>query len=208
MYKRTFFLVIALIVISFAGCSKSDSPVTANEPQYLIPLAVGNYWKMDVSVYDSTGNKIYSGVSAVALAGTTLIGNDTGFTIEDIVIVNRTDGTYQFDKNDLSKFIMYFKYPANIGDKWSISSTKNGTLLVKSETISVPAGTFNCSKYQFESIVKVYASDSLLMSSHYQKELFWICPGKGFIKQETYESLDNGIIFLKMAGELKEYKLY
>jgi len=201
MNTKSIFLVIALIVISFAGCNKSDSPVTPNEPQYLMPLAVGNYWIMVHSGFDSLGNNNYSESDTVNVTGKTTINGETWYHFQESVMINRTDGVYLYNSSSSESLLMY-KYPANEGEKWTTKGTEF-SLLSKNENIIVPAGTFSCHKYHYTDSSIDYTGDMRIFNF-----TDWICPGKGLIKEEIYLQINSGGNFLIDILELKDYKLF
>ena len=71
--------------------------------------------------------------------------------------------------------------------------------MAKGESVTVPAGTFNCYKYQMENHPKD--------SSVYQKGIDWICPGIGIIKTEQWSRFNNEVLFLNASNELQSYIL-
>ena len=204
MFKKSFVLFAFLFVFGFAGCKNNDSPVTPNEPQYLMPLAVGNIWIMQIKSYDSTGAIQEQAFDTTQVIGTKIINNETWYKMsENEAIINRADGVHEYMTDSTLGTVtgLIFKYPAMVGDTGTSLFGLTFKLVAKGVSETVPAGTFTCYMYQSEN------SYSYFGFTYYMKMHIWICPGKGIVKSEIYSRENNGILYKSNLSELISYHL-
>ncbi|MGA2296468.1 MAG: hypothetical protein ABSG15_02855 [FCB group bacterium] len=207
MLKKTILSLIILVIIVFAGCNKTDSPVSPTQSDVLIPLKVGNTWIYQGGSKDSVSTDTLKVIRDTIINGVTwyFFNSDSSD-----VVTNLNDGFYDMFIGSYSYMGsgLSFKYPAKVGDTCSSSnnnSTQNGirTVLSVNESITVKAGTFKCYKFQSYGVV----TDTTYNFSIYTKDTVWICPNIGMIKTKSWVSFDNIYYNYASNGELQSFNL-
>ena len=148
-------MLILVISLIFTGCSKDDdsNPVNSNNEQSYYPLAVGNSWN-----YRKNDN---SGYQQTVTVNSTIKINETNIYLFD------GDDDYLFGYGGLNIGLFNYEnalWGCNAGDN-NIIISNNPTVGEKhnlniwegakveiislSETIAVPAGTYECIRINF-----------------------------------------------------------
>ena len=194
-------LYIIIIVILLGAC---DHTSETKKNASLIPLTVGTQWEFVGKTYhDAWGNPLQNII-------------DT--TISKIHQLREIDGIqYAVLNNSLINFIAYqltdsalytinyfnnsatkdtldiHKYPTKTGDQWTVTNTSRViTVVSTSESITVPAGTFQCIKYRIDQI------DS--PENYYNIE--YLAVGVGFVRFETWTEFG-----LQSESDLQSYTI-
>jgi hypothetical protein len=195
MYQvKTYIPFLLLIIASIAiGCDSSSEPDTVSGQ--IFPLKIGNRfvytnedYNYDTSVLDSTT------IDTITVTSSKPVSSETYYAItfsklnritDSLYTINRSDGFWVLDGTG---FNHKAKYPANVGDSWGADSLMNGgskawcygkwVVEAKDESVSVPAGIFNCYKYQFD-----YVDTTNIL---YSRSIAWYSPNVGLIKEEKY----------------------
>lgn len=174
-----------------------------------MPLAIGNTWIYIDNGYDSNGHLIApSPFDTLQISDTISYGKDILYIPRnrDIYYTNKADGLWVRYGFAFSEDIFFAKYPANIGDIFRHNSfviTKESSpdplgvatadFIVSSttESVTVPAGTFICYKYN---------ADYYDTASHQLLDRFntYYAPNVGMIKEEDFY-LDSASQTLKLA---------
>ena len=195
------FIVIAALVIGFIGCGDDDNGLTGPDiTSELIPLAVGNCWIFDVETYVDD-SLFYQGADTTEIEKDTTWGGYTWYDYQGW-IRNAEDGLWGLLINDdypegIAE--LFIKYPASANDSWVLESDST-TITVESisETVTVPAGTFNgCYRIRM---------DFVDVDGVIEGQSIWVKPGIGVIQSEfTVEEV--GRPEYRMILKLKEYHL-
>jgi hypothetical protein len=196
-------LLILLSGIILTNCNDTTDPSSSKHE--IMPLKLGNYWVNKLTIYDRNGNLQKTSISTAKITFDSVwngekiyrMGNDenpsnngSGFYL------NRIDGLYLWDiPNHAVKPELYWKYPANEGDKFI--SLGDSTLVERANIeYKVPAGPFKCYKY---SSVQIYHDKTLDDTTTYN---FYYSPGIGMIALETYNKKTNTPNYLQYKVEL------
>jgi hypothetical protein len=194
------YIVILLFTMSFTqtSCDSSSDPSTSSNEE-IFPLKIGNKFVYLVEHFDyNTGNLDSTQINTVEVTSSQKVNTDTYYTlmtksstgrIDSVYAANRTDGLWFLSDSESELFV---KYPANIGDSWGgdsitgpgpVTYAKGKWILkAKDEPVSVPAGIFNCYRYQLDLI----DSNNVVEKS----EIRWMSPSKGIIKiEQSYNHL-------------------
>jgi hypothetical protein len=175
------------------GCSNDSNPTKSNSAVEIIPLELGNIWKYQYQTFDTSGAVLQNIVSQNTITGDTTIENNIWyyFSEDALFFSNYEDGFHTYNQYDSQNELVY-KYPCNIGDKysqWEITSIDT--------QITVPAGSFKCILYHFR----------LNTNYSYGNREVFIKPGLGRIKSIEYGLIPNQPIFKWKVSELVEYQL-
>ena len=202
-YQRLLIRCLAILSFatsSFIGCS-GDNPVESNNSiPAIIPLAIGNSWSFSTTMYDTLGSiQAQLEITQTVTGDTTLFGKRL-FKYYSLWAANTDSGIISYSGYSISSFsptdtvasyVLLYKYPARPGDNF-----RTGMSVVSIDTlITVPAGSFNCIKYQ---------------SSIYSPldGYIYIAPGIGIIKTiNYYYNLKSDPSRLAEIMELKTYVL-
>ena len=186
-------LFIVLIAIFSFSCSKDDNTTNSNPipiTKDIYPLAVGNQWifknnitsEIDTititSSFDSNGDKIYAfyGYDDFSFD---FDNPDQGFFYRDKDLWTYMSGIKKL-------FIPYTRVNGYVSLR--SDSVKTLTILSTNETVTVPAGTFNCYKYYY---VAIYQGST--------GKYYWLADGIGVVKLQHENSSE--------ADELITYTL-
>ena len=182
MKKIQVLLSLSLIVTTIPSCDKNN-PVDNGSPSVLVPLKSGNSWVNVSWHYDSTGVVTSTSIDSLWVSGDSVVEGENYFVISD-GIENSNGGLYpniffRIARNTASGYEEQFnglelsKYDFPIG-------IKDSTVVSFNESVTVPAGTYNC-------IVYKYFAGMFLVGTKYQPFYgkTYICPNIGIIKQES-----------------------
>jgi len=185
-----FFSIIALSIVGYISCSREKPAEPEKTKEYLMPLKVGNSWKYKALRIDpATGDTTEVGELQITIIGTKTIGNSQYFEFDDgSVAQNRNDGLFIAGYNpDLGGFYddLFFKYPVNSGQIYTYTTIDEGVqvrIKVTTQTITVPAGTFNCYAYQFIDVPF--------------ESIIYFSPGVGLIYVKNFDTEGEHLILL------------
>lgn len=175
-------LMIALIITSafISSCKENTGTGIDNGgSNEIIPLKIGNQWVYQNIYYDSLGTVIFESPDTVTISRDTTIRGEKWYTLRGSIgysfdVINRVNG-YSYDGGAT---ILQYKYPANLNDRYqTFIATPTDTMVVASlnAATSTIAGTFTC--YQYNRFVPSRTSI---------RQISWVEPGKGIIKEEAY----------------------
>ncbi|TAL70857.1 MAG: hypothetical protein EPN82_00715 [Bacteroidetes bacterium] len=198
--KTKLFLLIISLIISI-GCQ--DNSTNTNNSNYIIPLALGNYWVYRNDGYDTLGqyHGSYNDTLKIVSEDNIKIGKIYGFINGDLITecMNKSDGfyfIYDYSPQPIES-TMVFKYPGFAGE---IFNSNFGIANIESTDtlVEVPAGKFHCYKY------KINRSFSDRMT----QEIYYISPGIGEIYIETLLTYSDNKLDLDLVSKkfLVEYK--
>jgi hypothetical protein len=198
---HTLVLVLTLLGGSHFACT--DTPTqTLVSAEDLLPLAIGNQWTMETSVYDSLGALVgVEHLDTIRIAGDTIVSGDRWFYqryLGHLVSYRNSDaGTLIRLVSPFTdgKSKLLFENPTATGrtyghpevtfsgnSAWLDDSTNTVTVGSTDAGTIVPAGTFKC--FVFE--VRERQS-----SIEYRRE-FFVSPGFGWIRTDHYFRLAPG----------------
>ena len=164
-----------------------------------MPLKLGNYWKMEHTLYDSLGNVFYIDTTSQEVVRDTLLNNVHLFSFGSYkyYYTNNADGLwdYIFDSSGNEEHYLYLKYPCKAGDIYDYQTGRPPvvvTVVSTNETVQVKAGSFSCILYRFDfpeipSHTNIYATS-----------------GIGIVKSETFS---KGNTYQDGESQLLEYQI-
>ncbi len=138
----------------FMACTSSEEPTTPTAPSFNYPHPNGAEW---VYSYQGTNKTRYviSGNFNHPVAGDTqklfeyLWSNDAWQQVGVYYLkVTGNDVTVYLDKQN-GDFFRMLKFPLGVGNQWDAGLGYTANVSVK-ETISVPAGSFECYKVEYK----------------------------------------------------------
>lgn len=135
-----------LIIILLSACNCST---TNNNQMEIMPLKIGNKWVYSVKTEKD------SLVKTNQIFKDTLVQGDIWFivTLDGVPVFiakNKSDGMWLLRKSTAfpdGKAVLFYKYPANVGDSYDVDTIKV-TILSTKDTIHVIGGTYICYHYQ------------------------------------------------------------
>jgi len=172
-------ICFALSICLFSGCDTSgDGPETTSD--VLIPLETGNEW----TVQTPTGN-----LTLEVTDPTTVDVVGSGFNIK---AENQPEGTLiRGEDFDLQVYdpAMLLKYPVEAGESYQHTDGKPSTFSVSvtEETVTVPAGEFECLAYTIERLRQGGNSRSDIRK-------VWVKPGLGPVRLRQEDGLTASLI--------------
>ncbi len=213
--KKYLLLVFCLGIIS---CKSSTDTGTQNQT-VIMPLAIGNTWIYLDNGYDSNGHLfVPSTYDTLLISDTITYGKDILYKPQNRLIyyTNKANGLWVRYDLAPSEEIFFAKYPAKDGDIFrrdSLIVTKEsspdplgltiGNFIVSSttESVTVPAGTFVCYKYNAD----YYDTTSHQLVDRVNS---FYAPNVGRIKSEDFH-LDSATQILKLlqSSELMKVML-
>lgn len=211
MNKKQTFLLLCYIFI--AGCSSSFSSASSHsassDSHSIVPLKEGNIFISKKDYYDLESAKFYSTrIDTLKILSKRILNNDTMFltNVNNQYVINRPDG-YWSEGGE----VLEAKYPGNVGDTFpsytKITNEKPPDtvtgywkIVAINEPVTVPAGTFNCIKY--DSYHK-----SIINGKIHNRIITWWSPGFGLIKKELYHTTEAGVLILIYHEELLKEEL-
>ena len=151
MKKILFLFSLSFIITTIPSCDKNN-PVNNGSSSVLVPLKTGNSWVKVSWHYDSTGAVTSTGIDSLWVSGDTVIDGQTYSVIVDGFedsngtlylnpfnhIARNTASGYEEKYDGLD--LWNFDYPFSIRDS---------TVISPNETVTVPAGTYNCIVYKY-----------------------------------------------------------
>lgn len=185
--------------IGMAGCGESSPSGNDNDPNNakpLLPLAVGNQWLYESTIYDSTGRATSKKDTTAIRMDTTIQGEKWYFFNDDRVTptASRTDGIYYWDTK-LNVARLYLKYPGTVGSTYERGSQRY-TITSINTNVDVPAGVFSCYQVGFTDQNVPGLRGTISMS-----------PGVGTVKIELINTRTDGSVQGSARMELKSYTL-
>ncbi|RYU94698.1 hypothetical protein [Emticicia agri] len=175
---KKLFCILGITSTFFLSACKEDKISLEGLDNVYLPLAVGNYWKID-------------GVNTRTITETKVFDQKTYYAI-----TSSYDTSYVRNEND--KIIEYYKGKTSV--RFDLTAAVNATwqyrdytvkLISKTESITIGGQTIqNC--YRFYMDIPAMADD---------EHAIWLAPGIGFIQQECYGECIGG------KNKLKEVKL-
>jgi hypothetical protein len=211
--KSTIILLLLLIIVVFISTCSNDSTEPTlnpnnNSTKEFFPIDTGYSWTYQEKVFDVDGNPVelkngqYSMNITYEVLGDTTIAGNKYYKLPHLISSTRTqyyspqnNAVYGFTINeelgDYEPIHIYFKYPAQVGDKYETIDGEIAELISKDTTITVPAGTYKCYVYKFVQN-KLYVAK------------FFISSGVGIVKVE-HDSRMSSLIQTLMIWELKSY---
>ena len=202
---------LAVLFLIGMTCHVSAQEKREEEKAEFIPLAFGNRWEYKESEFNSDGKVTSSRMTFEEVKGIfdTMFGryfyiDATDYALwvrntpkgnEDLaVVMDEETGELKVD----GKPGVFFQYPVEKGATYRVdygteeippSDIKVVELTAK---VKVPAGEFSCLKYE-----------SYHVETDQLENVFFVCPGVGLIKMESYDETEQGQ--LVMVSELTEY---
>ena len=182
-------VILVVLIALLAGCKNSDKSSTEpiidpNTTSVIVPIALGNKWIRSGTVYDTSGSILSTFTDSISVSRDTTIENSKWFVLQmqglEYMVANYEKGLYWLYGAN-SKGIWY-QYPAALKDSFIVFGNTSYVRVLSVDTvIIVPAGTFSCYKYQFDS----YAFVGTIGGG---RTIWFASPNKGFIKSEYYTS--------------------
>ena len=190
--------LLILALLPFAACKK-DKDNDKKDETVLMPLTIGNQWVYEHQEYDDNGTayNIETEPPMVVLKAGTRSGyfsveedNSEQYYSSATEILGYADGEMEF------KFLKSEKL-----DTFKTATDVNGYKLV---SIAYPGTTQvltynNCYRNEYLS----YNPNGEL----YNKDVFYVSPGIGIVRDEIYEYEGNGVWELSYREDLKSYKI-
>jgi len=189
------FVILALALVSNQACDKKgvSGPEQPAQPSSMIfPLAVGNWWVIHTTNYDTTGAVYSTRQDTIRILRDTTINNERWF-IGYGILTNRVDGLYDYQPGSVSPASLELKYPVSVPNDWVYRGIPMKILAVN-DTLTVPAGTFVCHYYRsgYDGIT-------------YNDEFY--SPEIGLVKRECYNPLAGGGVYKYLEYELVAYQV-
>jgi hypothetical protein len=195
MYIKRAFLVLSTVFIVGCGSSSSSNSkqISSSKSGDIFPLKVGNSFISKKDYYDLSSGKFYSTrTDTLKIVSERVLNKDTMFLTNNNnqYVINRPDGYWSENGK-----VLEAKYPGNVGDTFpSYTKITNDKppdtvtgywkIVAVNEQVTVPAGTFNCIKY--DSYHK-----SIINGKIHNRIITWWSPGFGLIKKELYHFREN-----------------
>ena len=184
---------VLIAVLSLSGCGGDGSPVSAVPEGAIVPLAIGNRWLMDDTVWVASGAVLSISVDTFQVLRDTLMAGQAAYVMHwrniDLVVANKLDGFYE-NNHPHPSLRLTFKYPAHVGDSASVARYYGATMVVTStdSLVSSPAGAFHCYVY--------YTVEYSGSYTYAFRDM--ISPDIGFIGYDRYRT-DGGNTGLRLA---------
>jgi len=146
-------MALLCLVFMMSGCDFLDEFEDDDEEEAsggeIWPLAVGNVWNYDFFGYNVTYKVIGTGTVSGDQVFRVQI---TGPNINEVnVLSNHSDGLYDYGMEpNTHSGELFLKYPTSVGDSWTYAGVTM-TVISTSQSVSVPAGTFDCVVYEYNS---------------------------------------------------------
>jgi len=190
-------IAVLLVCAVFLCCSDNDSTGPSDDGE-IYPLAIGNTWTFEVAQFDTLGNVESLDTISGEVVRDTVIAGETWYVTEGEdedgihsgYCILRSDGFYEgWPQEEL-----LYKYPVQVGDWYMV---EDDTVQVEdlSESVSVPAGDFDCVRYRIHGYLPIVI---------YQR----LCPNVGLVSVEANLERANGDLLLAMRIRLLSYTLY
>lgn len=218
MRTLLFFLLLGII-----SCKKDAMNTGNNNGSSILPLAVGNQWRYQITTIDSTAtapNPIYKVDTVVIECNQTIVEHGTTYhrlsaskwfrgsysMIEDLTWINGIchayDYSYHLNANPpFDKGYAYLQYPSSVGEIWSWNEPYRSydyTVLAVDTTVNVLGGAFTeAFLVEIKHIGGLGSSaDRIEMQRYYQ-------PGVGLVKQVYTEK--HVPVLVESVMELIDY---
>jgi hypothetical protein len=191
--------VIAIIIIAIllSSCVKEKeilSNTNISDPS-IMPLKVGNEWRIEIKTFDTTGVLLRTFYDTVRIVSDTIILSEKWYLAEPwgSLLSNRQDGLWMWVDQDRESPVIAAKYPAAIGEKYSTGDDSAFYMTIESidTVIQVLAGTYHCIKYRVNN-----SSDSSLAGYSY----FSLNTGR--IRDEEYSKLRTNTFYKSRIMDL------
>src|SRR5688572_12768911 len=193
MKKLIYSLLILCSVSVLSSCS-DDPAASGGTVQQLFPLATGNSWTLQQTIYDDAGNVTNLDTSRMTIDSAGSLFGHSGFHSSSdgdhgfYYYQNDIDLRYQDPKNEEDNNIV-MRYPMAENEILVVkdTTTEDGyrtkefiKMISENTSVSVPAGTFNCVTYIN---YRLYGNSTLDTTSYIVMSAAF---GKGIIKQDIY----------------------
>jgi hypothetical protein len=187
------FIAILFLLVEFSACKKEDNPVQSTNSSDLFPLNVGNQWTFDFASYDSANATPNHSSFTIQVLRDTVIQYDTWFITNDGIFRNSSQGLLRWEGQP----ILFYHYPASVGDTTRVYNNSNVVLVSKNATKSVPFGILSCYNYH----ILFDTSNGFYLNNYYSI-------GVGFVSFELADR-DTRTNALYVAGryQLRNYLL-
>jgi hypothetical protein len=205
---RELTVVVAVVFLQHCG---SDKPTESSSEDVIVPLAVGNYWIYQVTLYEPEGVVKRVTFDTIQVVGDTILVDSVWYTIDDSSVpedilpcyTNREQGFYRvflrppraINVNDTAGLAA--KYPTHEGDTFTVRSGLFSWLVTVESTdmeVTVPAGSFTTYCYY---------------SDFHSPHRTYYAVGVGNVKSEAWwwTAMDT-LPYLHSVAELIEVKVH
>jgi hypothetical protein len=153
-YERSYqmkpYVCLLILSLTLVSCNKSESPTTPSGTTDFVPvpLKVGNTWIYSITASGQTGRDTFS------IVNTTTMNSQTVYVLNDQWLFDKNGAYYnegvlygmRVTGPDQKIEVIYPKNPV-VGQQWHVSDVESTFKLeALGESVSVPAGTFSCSR--------------------------------------------------------------
>ena len=198
--RLSFLFLISCVIINYSCTENSTGVILGGDN--IMPLKLGNYWKMEHTLYDSFGNVFYIDTTSQQVVRDTLLNNVHLFSFGSYkyYYTNNADGLwdYIFNSSGNEEHYLYLKYPCKAGDIYNYSITRPDavvTVVSTNETVPIKAGSFSCILYRFD-FPEIVAHTNI-----------YATPRIGIIKYEHFSRGDIATSYKDIEEQLLEYQL-
>lgn len=192
-------LLILVVAVCCIGCGKDDKHTNPTPgPTYIHPLAVGNYWKLEIEVYDHSGNVTQRDTAVISVVRDTVVNGETwyGLANNGIVIgglcINHADGYWVGGPPGR----LEYKYPTYLGETYPGGNGSTMTVEDDSNTAYIN-GRYYTSVSYLHTFPGTYTFSRAKMA-----------PGIGPVLRETYVEGDDHQLYLDEREEILEYSVH
>jgi len=187
------FLFVSVLFFQLGCKNSTSSQAPSNGVQDIFPLVTGDHWVYQLTQYSTDGSIKSNGPYDVLLRSTQSFNGIPAFEYSIQGDTSKNSLIYFVGSSDLyterNSTVIYhaLHYPMNVGDAYTITDTTyaggfiNKDFLVlqnNSESITVPAGTFNCLHFDRISIAGTVANPD---TNSVKKQYYAL--NKGLIKE-------------------------
>jgi hypothetical protein len=166
-----------LVLLLFNGCKNEQNPITPIEKPLIIPLKIGNQWLGEAERIGNDGSVITSSNVGIFVIGSSMVDSTNLFILqrdEQQYYCLNTDSGFVYNWNNQNYW--QYKYPATVGEQFTISSNAYRVVVSTDTIITTEYGKYNCYHYS----LRFYDND-------FHTEEF-ISPNTGFVYVEHYQT--------------------
>jgi hypothetical protein len=188
--RTTAFFLLAICASFLSSCSEDSATPGSYTIKNIFPLSVGSKWELQVLRYDSLGAVVDLDTAEVRVDKDTTYQGIPGyktFAFDDYQILYYSgDNLWRIGIGATMPDFM-LRYPIAAGEVYVIedTTTESGDrtrntirILSESEKTTVPAGTFDCIKYE---LLRMYGDQSNFDTSSLLHVFF--SPNTGYIRE-------------------------
>lgn len=202
-------LLTLCTLLAFNSCSEDPQTTTTYTIQDIFPLSAGSFSVIQTQKYDTSDAVIRTDTVLVRIDSLVAYNGMQGYStfyVDDYrVLFYKGDDLMSGDFiSEVDEFML--RYPIPSGETYvskdttysdSVRSRVTLRILSENEKVTVPAGTFDCIKYES---IRMYGKPGVYDTTSLSYSYY--APHVGYVKQEEYRNYGGYTLYHQLTNQL------